>query len=322
MDQPAVSVLMPVYNAASYLDEAVSSVLAQTFTDFELVAIDDDSTDDSLAILRRYELADSRVRVFSRPNQGITLTRRELVERSSAPLIAMLDADDVAHADRLALQVGYMRDNPDVVLVGSRYSYIDTDGRPVGAPIVPVSDGGADAWHMSGRGCSIHQSTVIFSREAYQMVGGYSTAYPYMEDFELWLRMAEIGPLAVLDRELVQYRIHPTSSVRRDPGSYDRYMWLGLREAVVRRGYHLDRVPFDDLGTDEQVNWINLAVSVGEHSAARRWAARRFRRSPGWRTFKQFVKTIVSGLPGALAVYERIRYRTRPVATSTTLPNS
>jgi glycosyltransferase involved in cell wall biosynthesis len=292
MNIPAVSVLMPVYNASRYLDEAVGSVLAQTFTDFELIAINDGSTDDSLAILRRYELADNRVRVFSRPNQGITPTRIELVERSAAPLVAMMDADDVTHPDRLALQVGYMRDHPEVVLVGSRYSYIDPDGRPAGTSIVPVADGGADAWHMSGRGCIVHQSTVMFRREEYSRVGGYSTAYPVAEDYDLWLRLAEVGPLAVLEGELVQYRIHPTSSVRRDPRSYDRYMWQALREAVVRRGYQLESVPFDDLGTDEQVNWINFAIDIKKYRQARVWAGHRFCCRPGWRTWKQWVKSL------------------------------
>ena len=310
MAPPAVSVLMPVYNAGPYLAEAVESVLGQTFADFELVVVDDGSTDDSPAVLARYA-ADRRMTVARQPNAGITAARLALVGRAAAPLIAMMDADDVARPDRLAVQVEYLRANPDVVLVGSRYGYIDGAGNRLGAPAVPTDHADIDAWHMSGRGCVVHQSTVVFRRAAYDQAGGYSADFPQAEDFDLWLRLAERGRLAVVEPELVQYRIHAASAVRRDPGGYDRAMGRAVRAAVVRRGYDLGRVPFDALDAATQLDWIDRALAVGDARTAGRWAARRFLRAPGWRTGKTLAKAVLGRSPAALAWAGRVRAAVR-----------
>ena len=128
---PAVSVLLPVFNGIRHLREAVDSILGQTFADFEFIIIDDGSTDDSAKTLQQYAQVDSRIRLVSRPNKGLTVTLNEGVGMASAPLLARMDADDIALPQRLEKQTAYMREHPDCVLLGSAVTLIDPEGLPI-----------------------------------------------------------------------------------------------------------------------------------------------------------------------------------------------
>src|SRR5262249_38733152 len=110
---PIVSVVMAVYNSELYLPDSIGSILAQTFTDWELICIDDGSSDGSLEVLRRYECGEPRVRVITRPNTGVTRARNDGLTIASGRYIAVMDSDDVALPERLRLQVGYMESHPE-----------------------------------------------------------------------------------------------------------------------------------------------------------------------------------------------------------------
>src|SRR5689334_11381918 len=112
---PLVSVLMPAYNVEKFVAEAVESILQQTFEEFELNIIDDGSTDGTLSILERYAQRDRRIRLVSRPNQGVVRTRNELLDMSRGELIAKMDSDDISTPDRFQLQVQYLQDHPSCV---------------------------------------------------------------------------------------------------------------------------------------------------------------------------------------------------------------
>ena len=131
---PTVSVVVRVYNAERHLREAVESVLAQTFADFELLAIDDGSNDASVAILESY--GDPRIRIVSQPNGGkIAAAQRGLAE-ARGRYVAILDADDRSAPERFARQVAYLEAHPDVVMVGSALGIIDERGARVGAAAI------------------------------------------------------------------------------------------------------------------------------------------------------------------------------------------
>ena len=117
---PTVSVVMPVYNTEAYLADAIGSILAQTFTDWELICVDDGSSDCSLDVLRRYERADSRIRVISRSNTGVARARNEGMALARGRYIAAMDSDDVALAERLRRQVDYMESDPECVGLGAQ----------------------------------------------------------------------------------------------------------------------------------------------------------------------------------------------------------
>ena len=137
---PIASVLMPVYNGEAYLREAVESVLGQTETNIELVAVDDGSTDSSRAILRQFALQDPRVRVFEEEHKGLVATLNRGLDVARARYICRLDADDIAMPDRIEKQVRFLDAHEDYVLVGGQVTIIDKAGEPMGTweqPLTP-----------------------------------------------------------------------------------------------------------------------------------------------------------------------------------------
>jgi glycosyltransferase involved in cell wall biosynthesis len=210
MSVPAVSVLMSVYNADRYLDEAVRSILHQSFGDFEFIIIDDGSTDGSLNILRRYEASDSRIRVISRANTGYCKALNEALALARGEFIARMDADDVSAPQRFERQLKFLRANPEVLVLGAAVDLIDGDGRLLLRTPQPISDQEIQKDGLSGH-CSIVHSAVMIRRDAMVEAGGYDVDACPSEDLDLWLRLGEHGKLANLPDVLGKYRLHTSS---------------------------------------------------------------------------------------------------------------
>lgn len=205
---PRVTVLMPVYNGARYVEQAVRSVLAQTFADLELVVIDDGSTDQSARIVESME--DSRIRfVRNGRNRGLTPTLNHGLALARGELVARQDADDLSEATRLERQVAFLDANPDVAVVGSWYRKIGEHGEPLGDRTLPSSDA-AMRWALLSY-CPIVHSAATFRREAIAALGGYDERFAYAQDFDLWSRVARVHRLGNVPELLVQYRVLPTS---------------------------------------------------------------------------------------------------------------
>lgn len=211
---PKVSVVMPVYNASRFLREAVDSVFAQTLTDWELVAVDDGSTDDSLAILREYERRDGRVRVISRPNTGIVGARNDGINASRARFIAMMDADDVSLAARFQRQVEWLETHEDCVAVGTLVDLIDEWGDRFSRRPAVIDHSRIVAGLVRGDGAVLCQPSVMMRRATVQSLGGYDHRYLYADDVQLFLRLSKKGTLANIDDYLFNYRFHSKSVSR------------------------------------------------------------------------------------------------------------
>ncbi|MBX9625704.1 MAG: glycosyltransferase [Gemmataceae bacterium] len=304
---PAVSVLMPVYNAGPYLAEAVESVLGQTFGDLELVAIDDGSTDGSGAVLDRFAAADPRVRVVHQPNGGLVAALTHGYSLCRAPLVARMDADDVSLPGRLAAQVAHLEAHPDCVLVGTQIVLIDPDGRELRRTAFPTDHPAADRHQLFGWGSVIAHPTAVYRRSAYDAAGGYTAdTYP-AEDFDLWLRMAEVGRMAVLPDHLLRYRVHPKSISSQNRAVGERVKWRAIRRALARRGLGPRDVPFAELPHDLRYNWVDLALEAGWYWTARRWAVRRVARRPDAEGVKQLGRAALGPLLRyALPAYDRL----------------
>ncbi|WP_129126149.1 glycosyltransferase [Geomonas oryzae] len=204
--KPAVTVLMPVYNGARYLREALDSILAQSFTDFELLVIDDGSTDGSPELVASCE--DARIRLVRRErNMGLIATLNQGLELARADLVARMDADDVACPHRLERQVAEFRERPGLVLLGSDLEIIDAAGVPIGYEPKPVDDVGLKL--ALSVICAIGHPTVVFRREAVLKVGGYREEFHAAEDYDLWTRLAVEGEFRNLPVPLLKYRINP-----------------------------------------------------------------------------------------------------------------
>ncbi len=205
-----ISVLMPVYNAEKYIAAAVNSILNQTFTNFEFIIINDGSTDNTSFILDEYARQDARIRLVSRENKGLVATLNEGIAIAKAPLIARMDADDIALPNRLEVQKEFMDNHPGAVCVGSKAHVIDNHGRYLIDTKPKLSH--EDIVLSALQGVSpITHPTALIRAEAMAKVGGYKFENYPAEDLALWIDLSECGELANLDEPLIEYRIHDGS---------------------------------------------------------------------------------------------------------------
>ncbi len=212
MSTPAVTVLLAVYNGAALLRASVGSILAQTFTDFELLVVDDGSTDETPAILREYK--DSRLRVVKNErNLGLTRSLNRGLAEARGKFIARHDADDLSDARRLEKQVAFLSQHPEVQLLGTCAWRISPEGRTTGPNDLPVTHD-AIRWASVTDNPFLHTS-VMFRRDC--VLGefrGYEERFAICQDFELWNRIAARYPVANLRARLVRMREHPSSMTR------------------------------------------------------------------------------------------------------------
>jgi cellulose synthase/poly-beta-1,6-N-acetylglucosamine synthase-like glycosyltransferase len=204
--QPRVSVVMPVRNGGRDLDEALASMLGQTFSDFEFIAVDDHSTDETPSRLRRAAEDDPRVRVITSPGQGFVAAVTAGISASGGDWIARMDADDRAHPDRLARQMAYLDAHADVDVLGTSVRVVDADGNPTATIRYPLDH---DLIALSLRAATaLHHGTVIVRRAALASAGGYRPETFPAEDYDLWCRLVIAGArLANLDEPLYDYRL-------------------------------------------------------------------------------------------------------------------
>jgi hypothetical protein len=230
---PRVSVVMPVHNGGPYLEPAVDSILGQTFTDLELVIIDDGSTDSTAQVLRRYQMSDPRVRVHHQEKTGLVVSLNRGCGEARAAYIARMDADDVAFPDRLMRQLELLDRHPQVALVGSAVVRIDEAGREIKRNICPTSHAEI-VRALAEYNCFTH-STVMLRADVLAAVGGYREAYLHAEDYDLWLRLSERYELANLGDPLVYYRVY-TDQVSVRHLQQQIVSVVGARAAARERG--------------------------------------------------------------------------------------
>ena len=207
---PVISVIMPVYNAEPYLEEALESILAQTFGDFELILIDDGSTDGSVEILNRYAAVQERIRLIRRPNTGLTKALNECLRLARGEFVARMDADDVCTPDRFEKQVAFMRANPETVLLGGAYDLVDAEGRHLRRVSQPLDDASLQRICLSGLTPICHPLAMM-RRGAVLKAGGYDETFLVAQDLDLWLRLGEIGKLANIPTSVLRFRLHESS---------------------------------------------------------------------------------------------------------------
>lgn len=203
MNTPLISVIMPVYNAAQFVREAIESVLAQTLGDFELILIDDASTDGSREVLAR--ITDPRCRVLTHSaNRGPAEARNRGIAGARGKFIAFLDADDVALPQRFARQVEWLRAHPEVGVLGSCLEHIDIAGKSLGMIDLTELDPRALRARLLFHN-RLAQSSVMLRASA--LDARFRPEFEPAEDYDLWIRL-KCG-LAVMGESLVRYRVHP-----------------------------------------------------------------------------------------------------------------
>ena len=275
-DRPTISVLMPVYNGARYLKEAVESILAQTFSDFEIIAVDDGSTDDSLAILQKLAQVDSRIRIVSRPNTGIVGALNDGLAVARGEFVARMDGDDIARPERLEVQLNYLRAHPELVAIGCGVRMVDPAGR-----VLKNFTASTDAPKLrrdliEATTIGIIHPTLLVRRNVLERVGGYRSQYNFVEDIDLFLRLLDEGELGNAPEILLDYRQHlqSTNSTRHEK----QHQLIAQCYAEHRTRWNLppletqpNHPPMAVRGA-QNILWAYWAVEGGHHRTALRHA--------------------------------------------------
>lgn len=211
---PLVSILLPVFNGEPFLGAALASLIGQTHRDFEIIAIDDGSTDGSLAILRAAQIKDPRVRIVTRENRGLVATLNEGLDLARGRFVARMDADDIAYPDRLAAQLAMFAANPGAALCGTGFDTLFGARMNTGG-LDPIYETGDIAVLARFYTIFIH-STVIYDREVLSPAElRYDPRFPHAEDFDLFRRIAFRHKVIAERRPLVAYRLHEGSVTTR-----------------------------------------------------------------------------------------------------------
>lgn len=235
-EPPAASVLMPVYNAELYIEAAVASVLAQTFQDFELLLLNDGSTDGTLQKLEKFAAQDTRCKIISGPNVGIVATLNKGLGLAQGALIFRMDADDICLPTRFHEQVDYMAQHPECVLLGSSVYLIDDAGRRIMRMQAPTDHRSIDRANLRGDGAHMCHPTWLMRSAVIAQIGGYREVCRHAEDLDFLLRLAEVGELHNLASPLVLYRQHAASIGYAKRNEQVAATHRAIYEACQRRG--------------------------------------------------------------------------------------
>jgi glycosyltransferase involved in cell wall biosynthesis len=260
---PPVSVIMPAYNVAPYIGEAIASVCAQTVTDFEVLVVDDGSTDETYRIAAEWAARDPRIRVLRKENGGISTARNHGLGHATGEFMALLDSDDTWEPDFLASQLAILAARPEVDLVTGSARYLGSrlDGQLVRPS--PDTRPEPDLAQILSDANAVFIMTV-FRRRVYDTIGGFDEALRTNEDYDYWLRAALAGfRFARNDRPLGRYR-------RRDDSlsaSEVRMLQGALRVNRKVRGLLADR-PADVALLDRQTAWFEAELVAAEARAA------------------------------------------------------
>lgn len=238
-NNPLISVVMAVYNGQDYVADAVESILAQTFTNFEFIIIDDGSTDQSKEILKQYASQDSRIRLYSQENMGLTRSLNRGIQYAQTEYIARQDADDISVLDRLEKQWAYLQLHTECFLLGTAYEDVDEDNQLIGFQSIPLLEEDEDLRREIANFNPFCHSSMIFRRDSKKISCNYDESFYCSQDYELWIRFLKAHQAAILPEALVRKRtLGKMISVQKER----LQRWCALRAKL--RGIRLVRNPF------------------------------------------------------------------------------
>lgn len=204
---PEISVVISCYNSEKWLIQTLESISNQTFRNFEIIVIDDGSTDSTYSILNEYQKKDSRLKICKKDNTGLSDSLNIGIKLSEGKWIARIDADDICHSDRLYEQLKFSKLNPDTVLITSYHKEFFDDNKNYIYCRYPKEHTNL-VNNLEYRKRFPAHSSSFFLKEAFEKVGGYRCKLSRAEDYDLWLRLSEIGNISCVDKYLVMIRKH------------------------------------------------------------------------------------------------------------------
>lgn len=233
---PTISILLPVYNAGQYLRVCLNSILAQTYSNWELIAINDASTDDSLDILRHYADIDPRIRIYSNPkNRGIATSLNRAISLARGQYLARIDADDIMYPHRLTRQLHYLRTHPNTVIVGGQCTTIDNQGHLTGLKSFPTQHD--NIYQLAFLRSPVQHPAIMINRTLVPTrFTWYHTSCVPAEDLDLYFRLFEYGRFANLSSRVIKYRQHSNSLSLKNPRRTFTFAQK-IRFHALRHGY-------------------------------------------------------------------------------------
>jgi glycosyltransferase involved in cell wall biosynthesis len=288
---PEISVLMSCYNASRWLHEAIDSVLAQTFKDFEFILVDDGSTDETWNIIQRYRDRDQRIVAIPKKNTGLADSLNVAIAQARGAWIARLDADDLCEPNRLEEQIRFVQRHPEVVLLGTGFVEINEHGRVIKKHLYP-SGHRQLVRHLERSQRFFPHSSAFYRVDVVRQVGGYNSRIRRAEDWRLWLDLALRGKIACLPNPLVRIRKHSSQISLDNDGR--RQLCDGTAATVC---YFLRKAGCKDpsLGasSDEWIALLNWIENRMEETGA-------FEKRKSWVDARAAFFATENRLPGAL----------------------
>lgn len=268
---PRVSVVMPVYNCARYLREAIESILNQTFENFEFIIVNDGSTDETPEILNTYANKDSRIKIINQPNSGLVIALNRGIRETEGEWVFRMDGDDISLSHRFAVQIEAIQKNPSLVLLGGWCRQINEEGVPLKINRYPSSHDSLVHCLETIRPFFPHP-TACFRKDIVIRIGGYRERFPPAEDVDLWLRLIVEGEIACIENVILQLRKHKDNiSIRAD-------RLQQLRSVAARICHFRRKAGLSDLSKMEEDVWQGFVKWVEERLEGEGY----FRRIQGW----------------------------------------
>lgn len=278
MKQPLVSVIMTVYNAQEFLNMAIDSILLQSYTNFELIIIDDGSTDQSPSIIQAYR--DLRIKYYRQKNRGLSAALNAGIKKTRGEYIARMDHDDISYPTRLEKQVQYLERNSDVAMLGTSFDFIDEDSGIIGKAYTLDRNQDLKIEFLTRN--PFGHGTIMIRRAVIIEIGGYDTTEP-IEDYELWWRISKKYKVANLTEFLYGWRIvssgmsHGGSAKRQDPiAKLMQRIWfeseppkISIREFKAAIGHYYKLGP----QYREQYVYMVCTLVLGLYKMGRPWLA-------------------------------------------------
>ena len=254
---PSITILMSVYNGSRWLDDAIQSVLYQTFTDFELIIVNDGSKDQTLEIISGFANDDRRIVVIDKPNTGLADSLNHGIRQARGGWIARIDADDLCVPDRIKKQYELAQADSSLVLIGSGLLIIDEHGQPGKSYQYPGIHKDILNRLTTARSVFGH-SSAFYRADIAKALGGYRPRIKRSEDTDFWLRLSEVGRIACLGAPLVKIRKHPGQISHDEQG---RRQLIDSRVAIVsywlrRRGFVDPVADYSDVDFDIFSTWV------------------------------------------------------------------
>lgn len=226
-----VNVFMPCYNSEKYIGQAIESILGQSYTDFELVIIDDGSTDNGVEIIKKYALNDSRIRLLKNGvNRGIVFTRNKGLDECQCDYMALMDSDDIATPDRLEKEVAFLNENKDVVAVGGLYQLMDESGKLLPEKLKFTESDEEIRARMLFVNVMANGTVLLRKRKIDQANIRYREHLHASEDYLFWCEVMNIGKICNIGEIFQYYRVHENSLEHRSNREEQDYKKQGIQD--------------------------------------------------------------------------------------------